>query len=327
LHTGFIRGVYTIPWSGGVYTRGYPSWTADANSNLPISATKFDTEDSDFASGISFCLNKDGTSGPTSPLTWTQALTVNTLSVTANSPIPANGLYLPGGTSLGFSTASTQRGTIDATGHWTIAGPSSGSATGFTVSTNALFNGSTTTANTLNLTSTGGNGYLALESSVGGATFAGTAAYATVVGSNNSTELDWVTAGSTRAKITSAGQMSAIDDSGTMQIVGWRDLIYRNITTNYAPVLADRGANICNNSASPVTVTIPANASVAFPLGTTLSFSTVNGGGAVTIALTSDTLIWAAAGSTGTRTLATTGLATATKVANTQWLISGSGLS
>lgn len=49
-----------MPWSGGVYTRGYPSWTNDANNNLPISATKFDTEDNDFAAGLNNCATVDG---------------------------------------------------------------------------------------------------------------------------------------------------------------------------------------------------------------------------------------------------------------------------
>lgn len=49
-----------MPWSGGVYSRGYPSWTNDANSGLAISATKFDTEDNDFATGLNNCATIDG---------------------------------------------------------------------------------------------------------------------------------------------------------------------------------------------------------------------------------------------------------------------------
>lgn len=63
-----------MSWNGaGVYSRGYPSWTADAAANLPISATKFDTEDNDFAGGINNCLTKDGQNSPTAALTWTIA--------------------------------------------------------------------------------------------------------------------------------------------------------------------------------------------------------------------------------------------------------------
>jgi hypothetical protein len=59
-----------MPWAAGVYTRGYPSWSNDAASNLPISATKFDTEDNDFAAGLNNCLTKDGLSIPNAPMTW-----------------------------------------------------------------------------------------------------------------------------------------------------------------------------------------------------------------------------------------------------------------
>ena len=43
----------------------------DASNNLPISATKFDLEDSDFAAGLNNCLTKDGLSTPNAPMTWT----------------------------------------------------------------------------------------------------------------------------------------------------------------------------------------------------------------------------------------------------------------
>jgi hypothetical protein len=46
----------------------------------------------------------------------------------------------------------------------------------------------------------------------------------------------------------------------------------------------------------------------------------------VTIAITTDTLMLADAGTTGSRTLAAYGVATAIKIDSTQWLISGPGL-
>lgn len=63
-----------MPWSvAGVYTRGYASWSVDAGNNLPISATKFDIEDNDFATGLNNCITKDGLSVPTVPITWSLA--------------------------------------------------------------------------------------------------------------------------------------------------------------------------------------------------------------------------------------------------------------
>jgi thiamine monophosphate kinase len=46
----------------------------------------------------------------------------------------------------------------------------------------------------------------------------------------------------------------------------------------------------------------------------------------VTIAITTDTLTLSPAGTSGSRTLAQYGSATAIKITSTQWLISGSGL-
>jgi|SRR5271166_3803755 len=79
------------------------------------------------------------------------------------------------------------------------------------------------------------------------------------------------------------------------------------------------------SSASGLTITIPANASVAFPNGTMLTFQN-NGGGSMSIGITSDTLQLANTSTTGTRTLAANGIATAYKVASTKWIISGVGL-
>jgi hypothetical protein len=46
----------------------------------------------------------------------------------------------------------------------------------------------------------------------------------------------------------------------------------------------------------------------------------------MTIAITSDTLVLAGAGTTGSRTLAASGIATAVKMTSTRWMINGTGL-
>lgn len=94
----------------------------------------------------------------------------------------------------------------------------------------------------------------------------------------------------------------------------------------YTLVLGDANKHIYHPSSdnNARTFTIPANASVAFPVGTAITF--VNEVNTVTIAITSDTLTLAGAGSTGSRTLAANGMATALKVASTKWMINGTGL-
>ena len=97
-------------------------------------------------------------------------------------------------------------------------------------------------------------------------------------------------------------------------------------STAYTAVLADANTGIRHPStdANDRTFTIPANASVAYPIGTVLTF--LNEANTVTIAINSDTLTLAVTGGTGSRTLTAHGIATAWKVTSTKWYISGVGL-
>ena len=99
----------------------------------------------------------------------------------------------------------------------------------------------------------------------------------------------------------------------------------QNTTTTgaYTLVAADAGKHIYSTATR--TVTIPANGTTAFPIGTTIVFmnavSTV-----LTVSITTDTLILAKDGTTGSRTLAAYGMATLVKITATSWMISGNGL-
>ena len=118
----------------------------------------------------------------------------------------------------------------------------------------------------------------------------------------------------------------------TLTVDGTNEVGFRNVPQNsqsaaYTLVLADAGKHIfhpvADNNAR--TFTIPANSSVAYPIGTTITFINMAVAN-VTIAITTDTLTLSPAGTTGSRTLATNGSATCIKITSTQWLISGSGL-
>ncbi len=99
-------------------------------------------------------------------------------------------------------------------------------------------------------------------------------------------------------------------------------------SADYTLVLADSGKHILHPSAdtTPRTFTIPANASVAYPIGTALTIVNQNGAGSITVAVTTDTQRLAGAGTTGNRTLAPNGIGTWLKIATTEWLASGTGL-
>lgn len=99
-------------------------------------------------------------------------------------------------------------------------------------------------------------------------------------------------------------------------------------TTNYTLVATDVGKHILHPTSDTTarTFTIPANASVAFPIGTSVTFVNQHGAGVITISITTDSMYLAGAGSTGSRTLAANGIATALKITSTEWIISGAGL-
>ena len=96
----------------------------------------------------------------------------------------------------------------------------------------------------------------------------------------------------------------------------------------YTTILSDSGKHIFHPAADTTarTFTIDSNANVPYPIGTALTFVNQNGAGVVTISITSDVMRLAGAGTTGSRTLAANGMATAIKITSTEWIISGTGL-
>jgi hypothetical protein len=120
--------------------------------------------------------------------------------------------------------------------------------------------------------------------------------------------------------------------SNTLTVDGTNSVGFLNIPQNsqsaaYTLVLADAGKHIYHpaTDANARTFTIPANSSVAYPIGTAITFINMTSQ-VVTIAITTDTMYLSSAGTTGSRSLAQYGSATAIKMTSTTWLISGSGL-
>ena len=110
---------------------------------------------------------------------------------------------------------------------------------------------------------------------------------------------------------------------------GFANIPQNSQSTAYTLVLADAGKHIYHPASDTTarTYTIPANSSVAYPIGTAITFvNDIGSGQNITIAITSDTLNLVPAGTTGSRTLQAGGQATALKVTSTSWQIAGSGL-
>lgn len=108
---------------------------------------------------------------------------------------------------------------------------------------------------------------------------------------------------------------------------GYLNIPANSQSTAYTTMMSDAGKSIDHPStdANARTFTIDSNANVPYPVGTCLSFSNMTSN-VVTIAITSDTMYLAGTGTTGSRSLAQYGTATARKLTSTTWLISGVGL-
>jgi hypothetical protein len=138
-----------------------------------------------------------------------------------------------------------------------------------------------------------------------------------------------ITATEARASLGAASSgantdITALDQDITVTATGTIDantIGYRGLpqSTNTTLALADAGKHIYTAS----NVTIPANGSIAFPVGTTIVIAN-SGSATLTISITTDTLRQAGTSTgTGTRTLLAYGIATLVKVTSTVWYISG----
>jgi hypothetical protein len=228
---------------------------------------------------------------------------------------PAAPTASPGTNTTQIATTAFVTAAVSAAGGGTVTSVAfSGGTTGLTVSGSPITSSGTFTLSGTLGVANGGTGITSFGTGV-----------ATALGVNT---------GSTGAFVVQNGALGT-PSSGTLSgctVDGTNSVGYRNIpqlskSANYTFVLGDAGYHLYHPSSdnNARTFTIPANASVAFPIGTALTF--VNRAATdSSIAITSDTMYLAGTGTTGTRTLAQYGVATAIKTGTTEWMISGTGL-
>lgn len=114
---------------------------------------------------------------------------------------------------------------------------------------------------------------------------------------------------------------------GVSSNVGYLEIPQNSKSASYTTVAGDSGKHIFHPStdANARTFTIDSNANVAYPIGAVLTFINTTSQ-VVTIAITSDTMTLAGTTSTGSRSLAQNGVASAVKTGTTSWIIYGAGL-
>jgi hypothetical protein len=255
-----------------------------------ISAATFNALTADLATGLTTALTKDGQTTATARIPF--AAGISSTLVTDASSTSTGSIITDGGVGIAkalyVGTNANIAGTLTVTGVTTYSNLTASSA----VATDA-------SKNLVSVTNTGtGSNVLATSPTL----------VTPVLGTPSS------------------GTLSSCTVDGTNE-VGYKNIPQNSQSTAYTLVLADAGKHIFHPSgdANARTYTIPDNGSVAYPIGTAITFINMTSN-VVTIAITTDTMYLSSAGTTGSRSLAQYGSATAIKMTSTTWLISGSGL-
>lgn len=293
----------------GTFNRLY-NWATDAANSVNISAARMDGEDNGFAAGLTNCITRDGQSP-------------------ALANIPLGGFKITG---LGNGTASTDAATVGQVN--TLLG-SYLPLTGGSLSGNLYSSGKAifTSPNA------GTTGAVQIADALGNPD----AAYIQFLNYNQSTQYSYIRGRAAGGldlggllTLASAGSTLSTDLTVSGSIVppaapvvagpGYFGLPQNAQTANYTLALTDAGKEIyLSGTTAAQTVTIPANASVAFPIGAFVVI-TNDSNQSWSIAITTDTLAWSPTLAAGTRTLAAGGTCTISKKTATRWWISGTGL-
>lgn len=114
-------------------------------------------------------------------------------------------------------------------------------------------------------------------------------------------------------------------------VAGTQNIGYLNVpsvpkSADYSTILTDVGKSIDHSSTDDNPRTFTIDAAVAYALGDVISFSNLCATQDTTIALSAGTLLFAVDGTTGSRTLAPGGMATARLAEAGIWQIAGPGL-
>ena len=307
--------------ASGNFTAGTITAALTGNASTATSATSATT-----------ATNLAGGSAGTVPYQSAAGTTVQLAAGTSGQVLKSNGAAAPSwvngtisGISLGSNLATLTFGTY-------LTGTSYNGSTAITLATNAT---NANTASTIVARDASGN----FSAGTITATLTGNASglSATLAVASGGTGVTSSTGSGSNVLSTSPTLVTPVlgtPTSGTLSnctVDGTNSVGYLNMPQNaqtgsYTLVLADAGKHIYHAAgAGAATYTIPANGSVAYVIGTAVSFINLSST-AISIAITTDTMYLSSAGTTGTRTLAQYGTATAVKVTSTAWIITGSGL-
>jgi len=321
--------------AGTVDTKVVAGITTDGTSKLTLGVAGASAGSVDFKNTTSGTITLAAVTGALGTVTLSLPAATDTLVGKATTDTLTNKTLttptINGGTATGltgfalrnagtgaFDMTETHNGTLTAgrTLTWNLNDAARTISIAGNITTAAAF--TTSGANALTLTTTGSTNV----------TFPTTGTLATLAGTETLTNKTLTSPTLTTPVLgtPTSGNLSNCTADGTTT-VGFLSVPSNSQSAAYTCVIGDSGKSIDHPStdANARTFTIPANSSVAYPVGTCISFSNMTSQ-VVTIAITTDTMYLAGAGTTGNRSLAQYGTATARKLTSTTWLISGTGL-
>jgi hypothetical protein len=252
----------------------------------------------------------------------------------AGNVLYGNGVFAaaPGGGSYGDSNVVTL---LNAFGSNTITttGVITGVGSGLSGLAGANVTGEVTNAATANAVAganvSGEVTFAATANAVAGANVSGTVALATTSGTVSTAAQPNITSLGTLVDLTVTGNIAGANINANTNgfAIGYKEIPPVVLSANDTLALEDSGKHFRSTTAGNITLSIPTNATVAFPTGTAISIVEQAAGNILVNAISGVTLYQAGNSTAGNRVVSTYGVATLMKVDTDTWFISGTGVS
>ena len=166
-------------------------------------------------------------------------------------------------------------------------------------------------------------------SNIAGANVSGTVALATTSGTVSTAAQPNITSLGTLVDLDVTGNISGANINANTNgfAIGYKEIPPVVLSANDTLALEDSGKHFRSTTAGNITLSIPTNATVAFPTGTAISIVEQAAGNILVNAISGVTLYQAGNSTAGNRVVSTYGVATLMKVDTDTWFISGTGVS
>ena len=223
----------------------------------------------------------------------------------------------PNITSVGTLSSVTVTGNVSAGNvNATIVGDVTGNLTG---EVTGNVSGSAATATTAGTVTTAAQPNITSVGTLTSVTVTGNVAGGNLTTGGQVTATGNITGGNIIATGNIVGTTNGFD-------IGYLEIPQVTLSANTTPALTDSGKHFYSTTAGNLSITIPSNSNVAFPIGSAATI-VVEAAGNVIIDKESGVSLYLAGNSTDAgRVVSTYGMATIMKVATNTWFISGSGV-